>query len=168
MKKTLIAIMLTVAAGASAQTISHQVLNSGGGDKVAAGFWLTDNIGEPFTETFGPVGSLMLTQGFLQPEYDGVVIEKEGIIVYNGVTPNNDGRNDKWYIGNIEEFPDNNVVLFNRWGVKVFETKGYNNESNYWPTGDMLGKLLSTTYFYIIDLGNGSKPVKGWVELIKN
>src|SRR5688572_17067598 len=150
MKKILIATLLAAGTCASGQSLSPSVINSAGGDKIAGGFWLTDNIGEAFTETFGPVGAMMLKQGSLQTEYDDVIIDREGITVFNGVTPNADGRNDKWFIGNISEFPNNHVLLFNRWGVKVFETKGYNNESNYWPTSDMLGNLLSTTYFYII------------------
>lgn len=88
--------------------------------------------------------------------------------LYSGVTPNSDGVNDNWVIGNISEFPNNKVSIYNRWGIEVFSTKGYDNKSKYWPTQDMLGKLPSSTYFYIIDLGDGSKLIKGWVELIKN
>jgi gliding motility-associated-like protein len=90
------------------------------------------------------------------------------IKVYKGITANSDGLNDVLTIENIEEFPENTVSVFNRWGVEVFKAKGYNNKDKVWPLKDEASHLQPGTYFYIIDLGNGDKPLKGWVELIKN
>lgn len=89
------------------------------------------------------------------------------ITIFTGITPNDDGINDFFFITNIDQFPDNSVEIYNRWGQKLFETKNYNNQENYWK-GTLNGGTQvapSGTYFYIIDLGNGSKPVKGWLEL---
>jgi gliding motility-associated-like protein len=88
--------------------------------------------------------------------------------VFNGISANNDGINDVLTIENIEEFPNNKVLIFNRWGEKVYEVKGYNNLDKSWPIPGEASKLTPNTYFYLIDLGNGKKPMKGWVELIKN
>lgn len=88
--------------------------------------------------------------------------------VFTGFTPNGDGINDVWTIENIAEFPNNKVSIYNRWGTEVYSSKKYDNKTNYWPNADILGKLPASTYFYIIDLGDGSKLIKGWVELIKN
>ncbi len=88
--------------------------------------------------------------------------------VFTGVTPNNDGVNDVWTIANILEFPNNDVVIFNRWGQKVYEGKSYNNNERAWPSKDELSKTPSSTYFYILNLGDGSKPIKGWIELMKD
>lgn len=90
--------------------------------------------------------------------------------LFTAFTPNGDGTNDKWDIGNIEEFPKNKVTIFNRWGIKIFEVNGYVNNSNdkSWPSAAQLDSIVASTYFYIIDLGDGSKPYKGWVEVIKN
>lgn len=88
--------------------------------------------------------------------------------VFSGITANNDGINDVLAIENIDQFPNNSVSVYNRWGQLVFEKKGYNNSNVVWPVGDEGSKLISNTYFYVIDLGNGSKLIKGWVELIKN
>jgi gliding motility-associated-like protein len=90
------------------------------------------------------------------------------ITIFTGFTPNNDGINDVWTIGNIAEFPKNRVTLFNRWGSQVADIKGYDNVSRAWPDKSQLDKLPASTYFYIIDLGDGTKPYMGWVEVLKS
>lgn len=90
------------------------------------------------------------------------------ITVFSGVTANNDGLNDVLTIQNIESYPLNKVSVFNRWGKEIFSISGYNNKDKSWPMPDEVSKLVPSTYFYMIDLGDGSRPFKGWVELIKN
>lgn len=88
------------------------------------------------------------------------------LTVFNGFTPNGDGINDNWVIENIENFPDNKVTIFNRWGNKVWDTKDYNNTSNFWNGQTQTGAVLTSgTYFYVIELDNGNGIKKGWVEL---
>ncbi len=95
------------------------------------------------------------------------------ITIFNGVTPNGDGSNDIFYIKNIDLFPNNVVTIYNRWGQRLDEIKSYNNTSNFWdgsnngPNG-LKQPSPSGTYFFIIDLGNGSQPIKGWLELTKH
>lgn len=92
------------------------------------------------------------------------------ISVFNGISPNGDGNNDVFFIENIDQFPLNNVEIFNRWGQKLFEAKNYDNVNTVWKgTMKDSGTVApSGTYFYIITLGNGTKPVKGWLELTSN
>ncbi|MBK9284351.1 MAG: gliding motility-associated C-terminal domain-containing protein [Sphingobacteriaceae bacterium] len=85
------------------------------------------------------------------------------IKIYNTVTLNGDNNNDKFIIDNIGQFKRNNVTIFNRWGKVLFNESGYDNETVYWPKNK---NLSGGTYFYLIDLGNGT-PIKGWIELIK-
>jgi gliding motility-associated-like protein len=86
------------------------------------------------------------------------------ITVYNGFTPDGDGINDTWTIDNIENFPNNTVSIFNRWGSKVWNTSNYDNIQNRWDGKNSDGAdLTSGTYFYVIEIENGAK--KGWVEL---
>ncbi|MBK8369716.1 MAG: gliding motility-associated C-terminal domain-containing protein [Bacteroidetes bacterium] len=88
------------------------------------------------------------------------------ITVYNGFTPDGDGLNDNWLIENIENFPNNTVTIFNRWGNKLWATENYNNSSNVWDGKTQSGAVLTSgTYFYIIELENGTGIKKGWVEL---
>ena len=91
------------------------------------------------------------------------------IKVYNGISANADFNNDFLSIDNIKEYPKNRVTIYNRWGNLLADINGYNPEMSdkRWPQEADLTKLQSTTYFYIIELGDGSKPIKGWVELIK-
>lgn len=80
------------------------------------------------------------------------------ITVFNVVTPNNDGIHDELRIENIENFPNNTVKIFNRWGVLVFVTKAYGTAGNVFDgtsqgrvTVDKDNKLPVGTYFYIIE-----------------
>ncbi len=83
------------------------------------------------------------------------------IKAYTGVTPN--GNNPNFTIDNIENFPKNTVMIFNRWGVELFKIQGYNNRDKVWPDNK---SVIEGTYFYIIDLGDGSKLIKGWLEVL--
>ncbi len=89
------------------------------------------------------------------------------ISVYNGVTPNGDNINDYFHISNIEQFENNHVEIFNRWGQKLAEIKHYDNTHNFWrgTIGNTNEIAPSGTYFYVIELGNGTAPIKGWLEL---
>ena len=88
------------------------------------------------------------------------------ITIFNGFTPDGDGLNDNWVIGNIENFPNNTVSIFNRWGNKVWNTSNYDNITNFWDGKNQNGATLTSgTYFYIIEIDNGTGVKKGWVEL---
>ena len=66
-----------------------------------------------------------------------------------GFTPNGDGKNDLWKIRGIEDFPDIQVEIYNRWGTRVFgPSKGYREP---WDGGG----LPAAAYYYVIVLGNG-------------
>jgi gliding motility-associated-like protein len=68
-------------------------------------------------------------------------------------SPNNDGINDIWRIKDAENYEQLEVIVFNRWGVKVFQRKPYENvEGSAWDGRNTNGKQLpSGTYYYIID-----------------
>ncbi len=87
-----------------------------------------------------------------------------------GFSPNNDGTNDLFVIRGIDRFPANTFVIFNRWGEKIFEASPYKNEWNgKSTTGIRIGgdDLPVGTYFYLLDLGDGSKIYKGTIYLNK-
>lgn len=87
----------------------------------------------------------------------------EQLFFYNTFTPNNDGDNDVFYIGNLEKYPDNNLKIYNRYGKVVYSAANYTNDWN----GSYLGNELPTgTYFYIFDDGKGQKH-KGTVTIMR-
>ncbi len=91
-----------------------------------------------------------------------------GVLIPNGFSPNGDGINEYFVINNLENYQNNTIVIMNRWGNKVFEATPYKNDwngTNQYGIGVGGEKLPEGTYFYILDLGDGSKPVKGYIYL---
>ncbi|OIQ37486.1 MAG: hypothetical protein BM555_00755 [Crocinitomix sp. MedPE-SWsnd] len=91
------------------------------------------------------------------------------VIIPNGFTPNGDGFNDFFVIVNIEQYPDNAIVIFNRWGDQVYAAEPYQSE---WDGNSAGAKMKITgdnvvdgTYFFVLDLGNGDDPINGFVDL---
>jgi gliding motility-associated-like protein len=79
------------------------------------------------------------------------------VIVPSGISPNGDGQNEEWIIGNIEIFPDCVVEVYNRWGELLFQSKGYPTNQRW--KGLYNGKPLPVgTYYYIINLNNEFFP----------
>uniref|UniRef100_UPI0035B13443 gliding motility-associated C-terminal domain-containing protein n=1 Tax=Flavobacterium sp. TaxID=239 RepID=UPI0035B13443 len=82
------------------------------------------------------------------------------VIVHNAFTPNGDTFNEFFNIENIEDFgcyPTNKVEIYNRWGVLVYETNNYDNNTRKFVgisegrvTVDKSAELPTGTYFYII------------------
>ncbi|SHG41126.1 LamG-like jellyroll fold domain-containing protein [Pedobacter caeni] len=92
--------------------------------------------------------------------------KKDAIQASNIITPNGDGRNDKWIIEDISNFPNNKVSIFTKTGQIVFSTRSYSNDSNYWEGLFNGSPLREDTYFYSIDLGT-NKPYTGFITLIR-
>ena len=92
----------------------------------------------------------------------GSIVLGCGIVsVHNAFSPNGDGINENFIIDNIDDincYPDNSVEIYNRWGVMVFETTGYNNTTRVFngvsqgrtTISDSSG-LPTGTYFYILN-----------------
>lgn len=64
--------------------------------------------------------------------------------VFNGVSPNGDGYHDFLEIENIEYYPNNTVIILNRWGGEVARYQGYDNQSVIFNDAT----LPSGTYYY--------------------
>ena len=93
--------------------------------------------------------------------------ERQDFKIFNLVTPNGDGQNDYWYIQGIDQYVDNEVILFNRWGDKVSKFESYNNETNHWNgTNENDEFLPDGVYFYIIKLNDQNAipdTYTGWI-----
>jgi gliding motility-associated-like protein len=90
-----------------------------------------------------------------------------GIENSNTISPNGDGVNDEWVIDGIAAFPQNSVLIYNRWGDIVFEAQNYDNVNVKWVGEQLNGDdAISGTYFYQINLTDGPS-YSGWIELMR-
>ncbi|RBL88664.1 Ig-like domain-containing protein [Chitinophaga flava] len=91
-----------------------------------------------------------------------IEVEAEELYIPNAITPNNDGKNDRFVIPGISKYPGTTLTIFNRWGNEVYYSPNYDNR---WDgTG-----LSGGTYYYILKLNTGqdSKVYKGWIQLLR-
>ncbi len=98
------------------------------------------------------------------------ITQSECLTVFNEFSPNNDGANDVFFIECIEQYPNNIVQVFNRWGIKVFEMKNYDNSWEGTSTGRATTggskKLPVGTYYYTLQLGDSqAAPKSGWLYI---
>lgn len=85
--------------------------------------------------------------------------------VPNVITPNGDGQNDKFFTNIAETYPDTEILIFNRWGGKVYKNENYDNSWNGVDNGG--NKLSSGTYYYIISYDNDTKSEKGFITIME-
>lgn len=149
-----------------AQSFSPTVIASAGTFATAADGSMAWTIGEVITETFG-YHENFFTQGFHQPNKKDVA-RVTNFFIPEGFSPNGDGINDLFVIRGIDNYPENSIIIFNRWGNKVFEVSPYKNS---WDGRSQKGlriggdELPISTYFYLFDLGNESEIIKGTIYL---
>ena len=88
--------------------------------------------------------------------------------VPNAFTPNGDNRNDDFCLQGWDEcVTDFNVMVFDRWGEKVFETE---NVSTYWDGTYKNKPLNSAVFVYYINatfISGETVSKKGNISLIK-
>ncbi|ERJ58293.1 T9SS C-terminal target domain-containing protein [Sphingobacterium paucimobilis] len=93
-----------------------------------------------------------------------ITVEEDGLfIMSNVVTPNGDGYNDKLIFVSEEKFVNLELMIFNRWGDRLYESQAYDN------TWDGRG-LSGGTYYYIMKAKRQNGEIvaeKGWILLSK-
>lgn len=106
----------------------------------------------------------------VQVTINEVIIDKNAINQPNGITPNGDGLNETLFFDILDEFPrsfpDNQMIIFNRWMDVVYESEPYQNE---WRGTNNSGQdLPAGTYYYILrlDLAEGI-ILRGDVTIIR-
>ncbi len=77
----------------------------------------------------------------------------------NVFSPDGDGINDTWVIKNLDLYPDNTVLITDRWGREVYKAAPYKND---WKAES----ISSGTYFYLLTTPEGKKA-NGWLEILK-
>ena len=128
------------------------------------------------TATVKTTGSYDATATITGYEKDGNLVNNvsrtitfpKDLFIPDGFSPNGDEINDLFVIRGILNYPGNTFRIYNRWGNKVFEAKPYQNTWNGKSAfGIRVGgdDLPVGTYFYILNLGDGSKAFKGTIYL---
>jgi len=93
-----------------------------------------------------------------------VILPPSSIAIPNAFTPNGDGINDLWNIASLAYFQNCTVDIYNRYGGLVYHSKGY---SKAWDGTYNGSRLPVATYYYVIDLGDKSPKLSGYVTLIR-
>lgn len=81
------------------------------------------------------------------------------MIIPNVITPNNDGKNDLFYLNFLFE----KVQIYNRWGQSLFESN--NNESQWNGRTTSGNEVPDGTYYYIITTKENT--YKGFIQLLR-
>ena len=144
---------------------------AGGAGNYVPSWWLgSDSIVS--SNTLNYTNSTSDTLQFIMKVLDGCGNSAEDTIqiefipcdieVTNVMTPNGDGINDYLIFNFAEYFENNKLVVYDRWGIKVFESDNYKNDWNG-------GKQLEGTYFWVLTPTTTPQgPFKGFVLLLRD
>jgi len=87
------------------------------------------------------------------------------LLANNILTPNGDGVNDVWVVKNLDLYPNNEVVIFDRAGRVVFKQFDYKNT---WD-GTLNGvPLPEDTYYYALYINSGKGKLTGFITLVRD
>jgi gliding motility-associated-like protein len=91
-----------------------------------------------------------------------IVLDFENPIDFipNVITPNGDAKNDFFVIPKLHLYPDNALMVYDRWGLLVFSKKNYDNT---WNAEGLSGGV----YFYSFIINGTKKNLKGWIQVIR-
>lgn len=92
------------------------------------------------------------------------VIPSSEIVFYNTFSPNGDGVNDWFYIGNAYKYPQCRLEVYTRTGQLVYAKTGYDNSWDGTNYGD---KLPEATYYYVFTPGDGTETKYGYVTILR-
>ena len=93
---------------------------------------------------------------------------------YNAISTDEGSQNNGFIIKNIDLYPDNNLKIFNRYGVLVYEKDGYTNTDPFKgistgrATVNKDGKLPQGTYYYVLEYTDGQNQKQqkaGWLYI---
>ncbi len=118
-------------------------------------------IGALIYVTVKPYNEIGSPEGCPETKFITTFVDDSSDKTLFGFSPNADGINDFWVIDGIENYPDNEVTIYNRWGDAIYQTEGYDNFKNVFDgttnkkTSVGGGKLPEGTYFFNISI-NGA------------
>ncbi len=94
-------------------------------------------------------------------ESNSVVLNPQpGLLAYNIISPDGDGRNDAFVVENLAYYPGTALTVYSRWGQLVYEAADY--RSGAWRAEG----LSAGVYFYRL-VPPGGPAMRGWVEVVR-
>jgi gliding motility-associated-like protein len=89
------------------------------------------------------------------------------LFIPEGFSPNGDGINDTFVIGGLFDlYPQNKITIIDRWGQFVFSAEPYHE--NWWDGKNHRGEDMPPgTYYYVLELGPGNSPIRGFIYLAR-
>ncbi|MCW3122268.1 MAG: surface protein [Flavipsychrobacter sp.] len=72
------------------------------------------------------------------------------VVIADVITPNGDGINDAWLIDGLQNYPNNLVQVFGKWGDLLYSKSNYH--SDFKGAGNNGGPLPDGTYIYLLKL----------------
>lgn len=93
------------------------------------------------------------------------VINDYKLFIHNLITPDGNGKNDKWKITNITTFESATVFIYDRWGKEIINIQNYQND---WEGVDGTDQLPDGTYYYVITFSDSKRTYKGAITVLRN
>lgn len=78
----------------------------------------------------------------------------------NVITPNDDDKNEYFFIPKLYLYPENYLGIYDRWGALVYQKRNYTNDWN-------ADGLPEGVYYYILNLDRNNFILKGWIQVIR-
>ena len=104
---------------------------------------------------------IVCTEGGCEEALVRIEVSCERMVVFSGFSPNGDGVNDAFTVLGLENYADNEVMVFNEYGHQVFRASGYAND---WEGTAHGSNLSEGTYYYVVQV-EGFRTMSGYVQL---
>lgn len=154
--------------------VFHTTLNAAAPGAGETGTWTTEEGTGIFEDPNDPstvVSELSTGENILKwsvsnsacaPEFDYLMITVRDLTIPTLITPDNNGKNDFFFLEGMEALGKTELTVFDRRGMMVYETPDYDNS---WYGIDYNGKALpDDTYFYLLRSENGLS-VSGYIVI---
>lgn len=105
----------------------------------------------------------VITENGCEASDDVLISVNLEIEINNFLSPNGDGKNDRWEIKGNYLLDACQIKIVDSWGNLVYESQGYDNNWDGTVQGE---NLPQGNFYYIIDCGDGN-PLTGSITLIR-